>query len=116
MHKDWIVSVSEQVDTVKSWKEAVMANSEDDYSWIESQAEELAAYLIAPAPLFDPAIRGILREKIISNSALVNIDADVILSYLANPVSEIFGTSYAAAQARIRKSQVWKDFKSGRPV
>jgi len=84
-----------------------MSRSEDDYRWIEAQAEEFASYLLAPESVFDPVLMGQLR---LLTDIGDSVDVDDILPYLANPVGDHFGMSNSAAQARIRKSAKWRQY------
>jgi hypothetical protein len=107
LHRDWLVKVWRLITSVESWKKVIVARSEDDYQWIEAQAEEFASYLLAPEVVFEP----FLMDQL---SLLDKIDASLssedVLPYLANPVGEHFAMSNSAAQARIRKSKQWKHF------
>lgn len=105
LHREWLEKVWHIVDSTQSWKMAVLNRSEDDYKWIEGQAEEFASYLLAPEPVFEPFI----SEQIASLAQITtSLQSEDVLPYLANPVAEFFGVSNAAAQARIRKSPQWK--------
>lgn len=104
LHREWLQKVWQLIDSVESWKQVIASRSEEDYKWIEGQAEEFASYLLAPESVFEP----FLKEQI---ALLKKIDASLqsedVLPYLANPVGEFFGMSNSAAQARIRKSAQW---------
>ena len=95
------------VTTVESWKAVIMARSEDDYQWIEAQAEEFASYLLAPEAVFEPFLASQLR---LLDKLDASLEAEDVLPYLANPVGEHFGLSNSATQARIRKSGQWRQF------
>ncbi|OGV58565.1 MAG: hypothetical protein A2283_00515 [Lentisphaerae bacterium RIFOXYA12_FULL_48_11] len=107
LHREWLEKVWRMVKSIDTWKQVIMARSEDDYKWIEANAEEFASYLLAPEDKFEPVLRQqlLLLEKI--SAAL---QAEDILPYIANPIGEFFGMSNSAAQARIRKSSQWKQF------
>lgn len=104
LHREWLQEVWQLIDSIESWKQVIASRSEEDYKWIEGQAEEFASYLLAPESVFEP----FLSEQI---TLLKKIDASLhsedVLPYLANPVGEFFGMSNSAAQARIRKSAQW---------
>ncbi len=105
LHREWLAQVWHIVDSTQSWKMAVLNRSEDDYKWIEGQAEEFASYLLAPETVFEPFI----SEQIASLAQIaISLQSEDVLPYLAIPVAEYFGVSNAAAQARIRKSPQWK--------
>jgi Zn-dependent peptidase ImmA (M78 family) len=104
LHREWLEKVWRMVDSTSSWKQAVLSRSEDDYKWIEGQAEEFASYLLAPETVFEPFLNKQITPLQRFNLKLHSED---ILPYLANPVAEFFGMSNTAAQARIRKSPQW---------
>ena len=107
LHYEWLAKVWKLITSIDSWKRVIMARSDDDYRWLEAQAEEFASYLLAPESVFEPFIKQHLN-------LLKNVDASLestdILPYIANPVGEYFGMSNSAAQARIRKSVQWRQF------
>lgn len=105
LHREWLEKVWHLIDSTRSWKMAILNRSEDDYKWIEGQAEEFASYLLAPEIVFEPFI----SEQIAALAQITTpLQSEDVLPYLANPVAEFFGVSNAAAQARIRKSPQWK--------
>lgn len=105
LHREWLEKVWHLVDSARSWKLVVLNRSEDDYKWIEGQAEEFASYLLAPETVFEPFISVQIAALAPITTPLQSED---VLPYLANPVADFFGVSNAAAQARIRKSPQWK--------
>ena len=107
LHRDWLTRVWKLVTSVESWKRVIMARSEDDYQWIEAQAEEFASYLLAPEVVFEPFLA---QQLILVGKLNANLDSEDVLPYLANPIGEYFGMSNSAAQARIRKSAQWREF------
>jgi hypothetical protein len=104
LHGDWLAKVWQLVTSVETWKSVIMERSEDDYQWIEAQADEFASYLLAPEAAFEPFLTEHL-EKLDRIEA--KLDSEDVLPYLANPVAGYFGMSASAAQARIRKSDQW---------
>lgn len=107
LHRDWLTKVWQLVTSVESWKAVIMARSEDDYQWIEAQAEEFASYLLAPETVFEPFL---CRQLELVGRVNAILESEDVLPYLANPVGEYFGMSNSAAQARIRKSAQWRAF------
>lgn len=105
LHREWLEKVWHLVDSTRSWKMVVLDRSEDDYKWIEGQAEEFASYLLAPETIFEPFL---FKQIAALSQITTSLQAEDVLPYLANPVAEFFGVSNAAAQARIRKSPQWK--------
>jgi len=107
LHREWLTGVYKLIHSVSDWKDVLRSISEEDYRWIESQAEECAAYLVAPPAVFDP----FLQDQIdLVRPYATSLGPQEILPYLANPVCQKFGITAAAAQARIRKSSVWRQF------
>jgi hypothetical protein len=106
LHRKWLKEVYNLIGTVEDWKAVFRSISQEDYFWIESQADEFAAYLVAPPESLDPFLKS---EIALIGTHLKDLAAEVVLPYLANPVSQKFGTTTAAAQARIRKSPVWRN-------
>lgn len=107
LHREWLEKVWQLVTTVETWKQIILARSEDDYRWIEAQAEEFASFLLAPEVVFEPFL---VEQTRLLNNVRASLSAEDVLPYLANPVGTHFGMSNAAAQARIRKSNAWKDW------
>ncbi len=107
LHREWLKKVWSLINAVDSWKQVILARSEEDYKWIESQAEEFASYLLAPEAVFEPVLEGELAKL---DDLPSEVSTEDILPYLANPIGEHFGMSNAAAQARIRKSEQWRSF------
>jgi len=107
LHKEWLESVWQLVDSIEVWKQVIASRSEDDYAWLEAQADEFASYLLAPEKVFDPFLEAQLTRIA---DIVGTLQADDIIPYLANSVGGHFGMSNTAAQARIRKSGRWKSF------
>lgn len=105
LHREWLEKVWHLVDSTRSWKIVILNRSEDDYKWIEGQAEEFASYLLAPEEVFEPFLE---KQIALLEDVKSPLQSEDVLPYLANPVGEFFGLSNAAAQARIRKSDRWK--------
>jgi Zn-dependent peptidase ImmA (M78 family) len=85
----------------------VTPRSEDDYKWIEANAEEFASYLLAPEDKFEPMLK---QQLVLVANMTGSLQSEDVLPYIANPIGEFFGMSNSAAQARIRKSSQWKEF------
>lgn len=101
LHGEWLDKVWRLINSASEWKEAILKRSEDDYQWLEAQAEEFASYLLAPESIFDPFIA---KQISTLDQIKISLQSDDVLPYMANPVAEFFGVSNSAAQARIRKS------------
>jgi hypothetical protein len=67
LHLDWLSQVWKMVVSVDTWKQVIMSSSDEDYRWIEGQAEEFASYLLAPETVFRTFSRGtvdaVVRSK-----------------------------------------------------
>lgn len=111
LHREWLEGVYALIQAVEDWKRIFRSIKEDDYYWLESQAEECAAYLIAPTAVFDGFLSNQI-ERVLPHLNVLGLED--LLPYLANPVSQHFGMTPAAAQARIRKSRVWRDLAARR--
>ena len=107
LHGEWLKQVWQLFDSIESWKQVIASCSEDDYEWLEAQAEEFASYLLTPEKAFDPFLK-LQIDRVAKISG--DFQADDLVPYLANPVGTYFGMSSSAAQARIRKSTVWTSF------
>jgi len=110
LHREWLEKVWQLVTTVETWKQVILARSEDDYRWIEAQAEEFASFLLAPEVIFAPFLQ---KQTRLLDQVRSTLSAEDVLPYLANPVGTFFGMSNPAAQARIRKSGTWKEWARG---
>jgi len=104
LHLEWLRKVWQLIDSIESWKQVIAIRSEEDYKWIEGQAEEFASYLLAPEAVCEPFLE---RQIAILKKVDIQLHSEDVLPYLANPVGEYFGMSNPAAQARIRKSVQW---------
>lgn len=104
LHREWLEKVWQLIGSVEDWQRVILNQSEDDYQWMEGQAEEFASYLLAPEEVFEPFLATQVSKI---ESVDVPLQSEDILPYLANPVGEFFGMSNSAAQARIRKSPQW---------
>lgn len=109
LHRKWLEKVWQLISSVEKWKQVILTQSEDDYQWMEGQAEEFASYLLAPEEVFEP----FLATQVSKIERIdVPLQSEDILPYLANPIGEFFGMSNSAAQARIRKSSQWNKLVS----
>lgn len=109
LHRDWLTQVWSLIESVETWKQVILARSDEDYRWIEGQANEFASFLLAPEIVFEPFLTEQLKPL---SDMTAKLDPDDILPYLANPIEKQFGMSNSAAQARIRKSEQWKQFSA----
>ena len=75
LHRDWLTKVWQLVRSVESWKKVIMARSEDDYQWIEAQAEEFASYLLAPEAVFEPLLTKQLSMTVERNINATSVSA-----------------------------------------
>lgn len=110
LHRDWLEKVWQLITSVETWKQVILGRSEDDYRWIEAQAEEFASFLLAPETIFEPFLA---KQTGLLVDVRSTLSPEDVLPYLANPVGTFFGMSNAAAQARIRKSKTWKEWARG---
>ena len=107
LHRDWLEEVWKLIGSIGNWKQVIASRSEDDYRWMESQADEFASYLLAPETVFEPFFA---KQLLLLSDIQDRLQSEDVLPYLANPVGVFFGMSNTAAQARIRKSPQWKEY------
>jgi Zn-dependent peptidase ImmA (M78 family) len=89
--------------SIRDWKEKLRSISDEDYGWIEWQANALAGLILVPShhlkSLLEKAV-SIVREE------GINVDDEPIRDFIAKVVGESFGVSGDVIARRLVKDAV----------
>lgn len=94
--------------SIESWKKAVKGIEEDDYAWLEYQADALAGLILVPGAELKKAAAQALREVQKIGLDLDNRSSnDVAKGYVANNLGRKFEVSPTVIQIRLDKDGLW---------
>lgn len=95
-----------EFNDVSSWKSALHAIPDRDYSFVESQANNFAGMVLVPSALLQPKFDAAI--ELVRQSGLDPIDhRDAVTEYVATHLANSFTVSTAVIHRRIQKDNLW---------
>ena len=99
---------------IETWKKVVTEVDENDYEWLEYQADSLAGLILVPRPNFQKEFDELIGRDALLTKCLANKTAfpkDAIKNYIAEKMGEVFEVSSGVIKHRLRKDSLWPNEK-----
>lgn len=93
-------------DTVDKWIETLDALPEEEYNWIEQQANEFAGRLLVPVDKLIEALNSIQPKIILFRKSFPDTENSLLKEYVASLVCKKFGVSESVISKRIDKEKL----------
>jgi Zn-dependent peptidase ImmA (M78 family) len=104
LHKDLYDSFS--FDTVDEWMDTLEALPDDEYNWIEQQANEFAGRLLIPQNRLEQLLKEIQPQIKLYKSKFPESDPNQLKEYVSSNLCKVFGVSGSVLARRIDKENL----------
>jgi len=101
LHKDLYDSFS--FNTVDEWMDTLEALPDDEYNWIEQQANEFAGRLLIPQNRLEQSLKAIQPQIKLYKSNFPESDPNQLKEYVSSNLCKTFGVSASVLAKRIDK-------------
>lgn len=94
-------------NSIRDWIDFIHLIPEAEYSYIEQQAYEFAGRLLVPSDRLEKEFQQSIKKAKDANFLSWDKTGDAALSFIASPISRIFGVSPVVIEKRLTREGFW---------